>query len=1212
MDRRHDNPVNGGGASQNCKIQEAKNSGTNDLSKSPQILVINLLKQNSSSNRNYTKQVNRDVHYNVSVDKTGSNLAYDNSAYTVIEPRLLPAENFMINKTLVNNKLKHNSNNMTNVYGIIGVSVRLQCPILVNGPYTIKSSGKNWNYTLNSELIQYVRFVKLIDGKMDNVFTYVPVGLVREAINQNKDPILDILKKAKSDKMSGVLATRAHFVSDPNSNELYSNKIIFDHTSLQRNVPYLEITNITLTDAGNYICIPKLRQRLTNKEHRIHLEILVPPSKPRINYSNEILYENEYVHINCSCERAKPSAHLHWRESGNLLKSTARSGNIINPARPLKPTIEPIEKLLMAGDTVEIICKVKGANPMPKIFWKLGKGKSFTILNGTYHTTIDSTGVYDVMNILRLTMESKYNQAKLQCLTINEVMRKYNEPRLISHITLSISYPPQEVHLSKDEIILLTQKGPNGNTSILAKITEQVICDSDSNPKSAIRWFINNYNNTLTQRNILTTNVSALLKIYGTDNFFRNSEPFINVTCEISNRYGRVSKDLIVKIWHKPICLTNNSLYLSKVNSTLEVRCDMLSRPGILNYHLYYLNDDYVRTVAENFTKLKINSFPLTYGQRLVNLRSPQNLFHLYLDKPTKYGTYICRAQNSLGISDENCYINILPSDPPLPISNCTSSKINSSVLISCDNPNTNYGFPVQRYMLQAKRGNSKIYKNISESNVPWFNVSHPLIDENTLYNFKVISYNQYGSQDNNISPTLTIRTQEMTSSWGREEFKLPLMTITWIVIVSVVLVMAIIISAVVTFTLVKYKKKKNTQIPGSPYLNHTFVDSKNDLVIRKTNLDNFEKMPYPENGHLIGKSIRPNNYTVCITSLNDAPLLCSNFLPYSKMSSTLQSGEDNNLIYADVDIINKYSRVNDQQNIASSYPHMKQFSPKYPAPTVPQYSTPKDKRSPNEQSNNLIYSQITTPPHNNGSKSPRIYESYNNNNYYQIGNIDVMKNLPAGIENGLPNNYINNNLENSNDDNNDNDDSNDNDDNNNNDVNNKSNYDNGKTTNNLLTAVSTSLKQHYVIKDNSLKNSFYFPKLKIPRVSYKASDCINAKREIRKDTLFLNQDPKISLSNQIKDIINVRTKESSVAAIIKAANEKAKADMLPNKVKYDNNLSLTNEIRKISNNLVKLNNYKNGEVMRKIDKETLTRNQETSSYQNSEASEKMDIDAII
>ena len=89
------------------------------------------------------------------------------------------------------------------------------------------------------------------------------------------------------------------------------------------NTNQVTLQDLNLKSAGNYRCEVSAEAPLFNTvSQRSKLSIIVLPNgRPRISGGKHTYHVGDYVRVNCTSDRSKPAATLHWYINGRQVKS---------------------------------------------------------------------------------------------------------------------------------------------------------------------------------------------------------------------------------------------------------------------------------------------------------------------------------------------------------------------------------------------------------------------------------------------------------------------------------------------------------------------------------------------------------------------------------------------------------------------------------------------------------------------------------------------------------------------------------------------------------------------------------------------------------------------------------------------------------------------------------------------------------------------------
>ncbi|OQR71077.1 hypothetical protein BIW11_11219 [Tropilaelaps mercedesae] len=374
---------------------------------------------------------------------------------------------------------------------------------------------------------------------------------------------------------------------------------------------FLQLDPVTEADGGEYRCrVDFKRARSINTV--INLRVIVPPGEPIIVTEEGKplrgligpFNEGDPLTLACRADIGKPRPTLKWLQEGRVIDDTfsfdhveernnivrnsleiaklsrahllavlscqAANNNITAPSqtsvtldinlKPLDINIQPPEKTLSAGKSVELVCASSGSRPPAVLSWWKGdeqvKATKEDFAKGGLSTST---------SVLVLTPKAADDGKVIACRADNPAI---SGSALERSWTLDVHYAP------RISLVL----GANLRDSDIREGRDVYLdCRISANPRaSEVTWeFEGNELQTDKNKGIIVSSSSLVLQ-----SVQRSQRGWY--TCSASNREGNtISNQLLLKVKYAPRCREQQRrVYGVDLHETTQIRCDLDADPN--------------------------------------------------------------------------------------------------------------------------------------------------------------------------------------------------------------------------------------------------------------------------------------------------------------------------------------------------------------------------------------------------------------------------------------------------------------------------------------------------------------------------------------------------------------------------------------------------------------------------------------------------------
>ncbi|XP_022661283.1 uncharacterized protein LOC111250378 isoform X2 [Varroa destructor] len=471
---------------------------------------------------------------------------------------------------------------------------------------------------------------------------------------------------------------------------------------------FLQLDPVTEADGGEYRCrVDFKRARSINTV--INLRVIVPPGEPIIVTEEGKplrgligpFNEGDPLTLACRADIGKPRPTLKWLQEGSVIDDSfsfdhveernnivrnsleipkltrahllavlscqAANNNITAPSqtsvtldinlKPLDINIQPPEKTLSAGNTVELVCTSSGSRPPAVLSWWKGdeqvKATKEDFAKGGLST---STSVFV------LVPKADDDGKMIACRADNPAI---SGSALERSWTLDVHYKP------RISLVL----GANLRESDIQEGRDVYLeCKIRANPRaSEVTWELEGTElQTDKNKGIIVSSSSLVLQ--SIQRFQRGW-----YTCSASNREGAtISNRLQLKVKYAPRCREQQRrVYGVDLHETTQIRCDLDADPDSEIEYTWAFNNSQGKRAELN----PLNSTPHRSSRSILNYKPITE---------QDYGELLCYGSNAVGHQLVPCVYHIVAAGSPDPPENCTQvNATENGFTVECVWPDT-------------------------------------------------------------------------------------------------------------------------------------------------------------------------------------------------------------------------------------------------------------------------------------------------------------------------------------------------------------------------------------------------------------------------------------------------------------------------------------------------------------------------------------------
>ncbi|XP_076366225.1 nephrin-like isoform X2 [Tachypleus tridentatus] len=455
----------------------------------------------------------------------------------------------------------------------------------------------------------------------------------------------------------------------------------------------LVIQPVTEDDAGEYRCRVDY-QRGRTSHRKLNVSIIVPPKDIYIRYGDHRYEggkigpfdEGSYLNLTCEAAGGNPPPIVswwsgsividdtYWRVSEEAVANTfeipclyrnysmmaltcnASNTNFIPPKsitvkidlnlKPQTVRISSLRSPLLAGIEMEITCQSQGSIPPAEITWWL-EGKELKAskkpVTGNRRVTTSH---------ISISPRKEDNGKILVCQAKNP---RLSESALEDIWKLDVQYKP--------ELYLELQTSDQDN--VLREGTDVYLdCKINANPQyREVQWILDDHR--------LFSNPVNGIEIHGHTLMIKNvsREHEGRYRCAAENSIGKgESENIFLNVLFSPICASRpKTIYGVGKEGKVDILCELIAEPIEVVFRWRF------NTSGET---VDVNSFS-SNRTRSIAIFSPKSKYD--------YGTLYCWGENIIGVQQEPCVFNIIPSARPEPVTNCSvENQTERSFTVNC------------------------------------------------------------------------------------------------------------------------------------------------------------------------------------------------------------------------------------------------------------------------------------------------------------------------------------------------------------------------------------------------------------------------------------------------------------------------------------------------------------------------------------------------
>ncbi|XP_022245158.1 nephrin-like isoform X2 [Limulus polyphemus] len=565
----------------------------------------------------------------------------------------------------------------------------------------------------------------------------------------------------------------------------------------------LVIQPVTEDDAGEYRCRVDY-QRGRTSHRKLNVSIIVPPKDIYIRYGDHRYEggrigpfdEGSYLNLTCEAVGGNPPPIVSWWSGSILIDDTywrvseeavansldipylyrnysmmaltcnASNTNFIPPRSitvkidlNLKPQIVRISSPrspLLAGIEMEITCQSQGSLPPAEITWWMeGKKLKASQKPVTGNRKVTTSHIF-------ISPRKEDNGKKLVCRAKNP---RLSESALEDIWKLDVQYKPElylELQTSDEDNVL------REGTSVYLD------CKINANPQyREVQWILDDHR--------LFSNPVNGIEIHGHTLMIKN------VSREHEGSYRCAADNLIGKGEISPICASRpKTIYGVGKEGKVDILCELIAEPLEVVFRWRF------NTSGET---VDVNSFSSNRTSSVATF-SPKSKYD--------YGTLYCWGENSIGVQQEPCVFNIIPSARPEPVTNCSvENQTERSFTVNCiagEDGGLNQRFHLEVYT-----------KNSHRLLVNHTRFDQPIFEVNDLPPDSSLRISIYGSTARGKSPAVLIDTKTLLSTEKQPGIVFPLL-ISPLVAVLLGIIIVLVILGMIVLIIVKQRRNRLQQ----------------------------------------------------------------------------------------------------------------------------------------------------------------------------------------------------------------------------------------------------------------------------------------------------------------------------------------------------------------------------------------------------------------
>ncbi|XP_018497735.1 neural cell adhesion molecule 1 [Galendromus occidentalis] len=455
---------------------------------------------------------------------------------------------------------------------------------------------------------------------------------------------------------------------------------------------FLQLDPVNEADGGEYRCrVDFKRARSINTV--INLRVIVPPGEPAIfTESGKTLRglagpfnEGDPLTLTCKADIGKPRPTLHWMQENrvidekfyfdvdrNIVRNTleipqlnrsdllavltcqAANNNITSPSqtsitldlnlKPLDISIQPPERSLSAGKSVELVCTSSGSRPPAVLTWWKGdqqvKATKEDFAKGGLSTST---------SVLVFTPTADDHKRVIACRAENPSIPG---SALEQNWRLDVHYSPR----------MKLTLGSNLRESDIQEGRDVYLdCKIRANPlTSEVIWeFEGQELQTDKNKGIIVSSSSLVLQ--KVQRYQRGW-----YTCSATNREGvAISNRLYLRVKYSPRCKeTQRRVYGVSLHETTSIRCDLDADPESEIEYTWAFNNSQGKRADLN---------PVTASAH----RTSRSIINYKPMTEQDYGELLCYGTNEVGQQLVPCVYQVVAAGTPDPLENC--SQVNAT-----------------------------------------------------------------------------------------------------------------------------------------------------------------------------------------------------------------------------------------------------------------------------------------------------------------------------------------------------------------------------------------------------------------------------------------------------------------------------------------------------------------------------------------------------
>ncbi|XP_033105528.1 hemicentin-1-like isoform X2 [Anneissia japonica] len=463
----------------------------------------------------------------------------------------------------------------------------------------------------------------------------------------------------------------------------------------------LHIRDLTVDDAGTYVCIAKNKFGREEETAQLRITGLVRPYIFSSPAPEEIAIIGMRITLNCRME-GNPPPQVYWYKNDNPVNPTSNpnyrletdgsltisniqegdagvfkceginvagqtqvESNLIVQVPPRIPPNPQVDYVINVRQNVTLRCPTEGYPP-PMITWSKG-GQEITTNNLYY---------YQLGNNLIITSASADDAGTYTCDARNPAGTDSLE------ISLFVNSPPKFKPNQKEGVV-----------NVVINQTLWLPCAVDSVPSAIFTWYKNGFRITPTTANQLNNNETLWIgEVQLTDN--------ADYICVASNIAGNISKTFNVHVWVPPTIVPDERVWTVHEGDAVVLPCIV---QGIPTPEVEWQKDGRaIKRRSQRHTKLDTGSLEIISAIK------------------TDTGTYICSVRNDAGAIQRTIFLDVYVQPVIIDQTQIYDVNADGSITLSCSSS----GIPSPQItwmkdgqeIVEAARGDTEMRFEVDQS----------------------------------------------------------------------------------------------------------------------------------------------------------------------------------------------------------------------------------------------------------------------------------------------------------------------------------------------------------------------------------------------------------------------------------------------------------------------------------------------------------------